>query len=106
MAVVDYLVSKGADINAKDNRGWTSLIYAYHNEPSDKPRLDFLEYLIKKGADVNAAHKDGYTILDFTEPDSELAKLLRKNGGKSKAELTNQSLVSYNLFIYFFLHQL
>ena len=104
--VVDYLTSKGADINAKDNRGWTAFMNAYHNEPSVNPRLEFLDHLIKKGADVNAANKDGLTLLDSDKPDSELAQFLRRNGGKSKAELANQTLVSYNLFIYFSLYRL
>lgn len=102
---IDYLLSKGADVNAKDNSGWTAFIYAYHNEHSDKPRLDLLEHLIKKGADVNVVYKDGRTILDLVEPDSEIAKFLRRNGGKGKVESVNQALVSHNFSHFFYLRR-
>ncbi len=52
MAVVEYLISKGADVNAQDNKGET-VFY--------KSDLEMQEYLLKHGADVNIANKDGDT---------------------------------------------
>jgi len=50
MHVVEFLISKGADVNAKDNRGGeTPLFYA-----GDVGWKNVVELLIAKGADVNA----------------------------------------------------
>ena len=58
--VVDYLLSKGADINAKSSEGHTPLMRAAMNAC---PEL--CEYFIHKGADVNAQSDKGYTALMF-----------------------------------------
>lgn len=54
--VVEYLVSKGANINAKKS-GWAPLHIAAIG------KLDIVKYLIDKGADVNTKNKYGVTVL-------------------------------------------
>jgi len=50
MHVVDFLISEGADVNAKDNRGGeTPLFYA-----GDAGWKNVVELLVDKGADINA----------------------------------------------------
>lgn len=49
LEVVKYLISKGADINIKDNDGVTALMMA-----SAKGHLEVVKYLIDNGADINA----------------------------------------------------
>jgi ankyrin repeat protein len=78
LEAVKQHVAAGADVNAKDDRGWTPLHFA-----SD--RKNVAEFLIKKGADVNAKDAYGFTPLD--EADDETADLLRKHGGKTGEEL-------------------
>ena len=56
--IADFLISKGADIDAKDVRGSTPLIRA-----SMKGYKDTVELLISKGADVNVKDVQGYTAL-------------------------------------------
>ena len=60
---VKSLLSDGADVNAKDDKGNTPLHllarYGYKKQ-------DIAELLIAKGADVNARNKDGWTPLHFT----------------------------------------
>merc|ERR1712150_298511 len=75
---------QGADINAKNNDGWTPLIIsARYGQPA------LAEILITQGAHINAKTKFGYTALmisvEYGQP--ELAKvLIEKN-----AALTAQS---------------
>ena len=55
---VRQALDKDADVNAKDNRGWTALIQASNEE---NPRI--VEMLLEKGADVNAQNNYGNTAL-------------------------------------------
>lgn len=56
--VVERLIAKGADVNAKANDGTTALMLATGKENTETAQL-----LIKKGADVNAKANDGTTAL-------------------------------------------
>jgi ankyrin repeat protein len=70
--IVQYLISKGANIEAKDNwifslnhiYGYTSLISA-----SREGHLDIVEYLISKGANIEAKNQyifsQSYLWMDF-----------------------------------------
>jgi ankyrin repeat protein len=79
-AVQQHLAS-GTDVNAKDNRGRTPLLWAAFTD-----RMEIAELLIAKGADVNAKSKEGKTPLDRAI-NKEVADLLRKHGGKTGEEL-------------------
>ena len=52
-------LSDGVNVNAKDERGWTSLHYS-----AGFGRKEIVELLITAGADVNAKEEDGDTPLD------------------------------------------
>ena len=57
---VEELISKGADLNGKDNTGLTALICAARNGYTETA-----EMLISKGADVNAKDNDGWMALMY-----------------------------------------
>ena len=60
---VQLLIDSGADVNAKDERGNTALIYATEARPTIN--LAVTEMLVKAGADVNAKGEDGMTALMY-----------------------------------------
>jgi ankyrin repeat protein len=110
--VVEFLITKGADVNAKDRGGYTPLFYAvWHNrEETAKLLLDkgadpnvrsvwnrtplhwavrqggskeMIELLVAKGADVNLKRGDA-TALKMAKDNghTEIVELLRKLGAK------------------------
>lgn len=72
----------GADADARDENGWTPL-----HGGAFKGHLDIVAALLAKKAAVNAEDVDGDTPLDWAKNKPEIAALLRKHGGKTRAEL-------------------
>lgn len=68
--IAKCLIEKGADINTKDNNGWTALMYA-----SKFGMVDVVKFLIKNNADANIKNKDGKIALDLAK-NEEIKKLL------------------------------
>ena len=88
--VVELLIAKGADVNAKNDKyGGTPLLHA-----AGEGHKEIVELLIAAGADVNAKlvgggpHK-GKTPLDAANETNHprITDLLRKHGGKTGEEL-------------------
>jgi ankyrin repeat protein len=75
---LEFLLSKGIDVNAKESLGFTPLFYSlFYGNPDE-----FAEMLVKAGADVNAESGDGYTVLcrAFIEGRDSIGDLLIKSG--------------------------
>jgi len=84
---VASLLSKGIDVNAKDDKGNTPLHLAARYGYKKK---DIAELLIANGADVNARNADGWTPLHFTAwrrytGHEDITELLVKNGADIEA---------------------
>jgi ankyrin repeat protein len=77
---VKQFIAAGADVNAKDSRGWTPL-----HPAATYGRKEVVELLIANGADVNAKDVGGETPLDvpIEYGGTETIDLLRKHGGKT-----------------------
>ena len=114
--IIELLIAKGADVNAKNLRGETSLydvvgrghkeiaelliaagadVNAKDNDGSTPlhnaaKHDEVVELLIAAGADVNAKNTLGWTPLDraITSNLTETADLLRKHGGKTGADIS------------------
>jgi ankyrin repeat protein len=99
--MVEFLISKGADVNLKDSEGKTALLWASSNS------LENAKILISNGAKVNEAANDGMTpFLQATLGVSsgkvpiEMCELLRKNGANINAELKRQSALKWTALHY------
>ncbi|MEI0612043.1 ankyrin repeat domain-containing protein [Brachyspira pilosicoli] len=100
--VIKYLVSKNANINAQDNKGYTALNKTL--DTSDEGSIDILDFeiahfLIEQGADVNIKNKHQYTPLiylgmgegdfnnkSFQEYRIKLAEVLLEKGADINAQ--------------------
>jgi len=92
--MVEMLIAKGADVNAKDKDGNTPLQRAaQHN------RKDVAELLIAKGADVNAKDKDGNTPLQRAAQHNrkDVAELLIAKGADVNAKYNAKNKEDYTL---------
>src|SRR5262249_34666571 len=86
MAAVKYLVEElGADVNARDNDGYTPLHHA-----AARGDNDMILYLVSKGADVTAIARSGQTTADIANgpvqrisPFPATVALLEKLGSKN-----------------------
>ena len=86
MAAVKYLVEElGADVNARDNDGYTPLHHA-----ASRGDNDMILYLVSKGADVTAVARSGQTVADMANgpvqrvsPFPATVALLEKLGSKN-----------------------
>ena len=74
---VEEAITNGANVNAKDNDGWTALMLATLYNHAETAEL-----LLKHGADVNAKNNDGWMVSMYAELNSAIADLLRKYGAK------------------------
>ena len=86
MPAVKYLVEElGADVNARDNDGYTPLHHA-----AARGDNEMIQYLVSKGADVTAVARSGQTVADMANgpvqrvsPFPETVALLEKLGSKN-----------------------
>ena len=57
-SVIELLLAKGADLNAKGEKAWTPLYVAIEHG-----QADIVELLLIKGADANGKDSEGFTPL-------------------------------------------
>ncbi|WHO24135.1 ankyrin repeat domain-containing protein [Agrobacterium tumefaciens] len=77
---VPLLVGRGANIEARDERGWTPLIMQANNQQNGP---DVVTALLAHGADPNAKKHNGETALSLAREtgDATLIEVLIANGG-------------------------
>ena len=79
VAVANFLIAKGADVNAKGMVGGTPLLWARKDKDES---FDLIQRLIAKGADVNAVNEYNWTTLCSVvkSGNTKAAKLLIDHG--------------------------
>ena len=86
--IINILLEKGADINAKDNYGRTPLMHAIQYGCSE----EVIKILLEKGADINAKDNYGWTPLMHAihececECSKEVIKILLEKGADINAK--------------------
>ena len=98
---VEYLISKGADVNLKDNIGKTALIWAASNS------FENAKVLITHGAKVNDSANDGMTpflqaafgVISGKVPIT-LCELLLENGANINSALTGRNAAGWTALHY------
>ena len=77
--VVEFLISKDADVNAQNGAGKAPLHIAV-----ERGHLDVVQILLNSGAEVAAKDKNGKTPLDLSQEaeKSEIVELLKKHEAK------------------------
>jgi ankyrin repeat protein len=87
--IVENIIERGADINAKRRSGDTPINLAIRND-----QVEIIRILIENGADINARGKYGLTPLHLAN-NSELAIILLNNGAdiNAKSESGNTPLI-------------
>lgn len=84
LGVIDYLLSKGADVNARSDNGVTPVMSA-----SISGRLKVIKKLVEAGADVNmetTAHGDTALLFSVEKNHWKVARFLIKQGAKVDAQ--------------------
>ena len=66
LQILEKLLEIGADVNARDKRGYTPLHCCFppQNAASNETALSIAKLLLDKGADINAQCKLGHTVLN------------------------------------------
>jgi ankyrin repeat protein len=90
--MIELLIAKGADVNAKNNQGNTPLYLAVGNN-----QKELAELLLLKGADVNTKNKKGLTPLHNAKR-KEIIELLIAKGANINAQ-DNQGNMPLHLYL-------
>lgn len=87
--ILDLLLSKGADVNARDIKdGYTPLMYAFgESEKYNPASLITMGKLIQKGADIERTDNEGATVLMYALKRRfyEIVKFLLSKGANANA---------------------
>lgn len=71
--MVEFLIAQGADVNKKDNEGWTPL-----HVTASCDILSIARYLIENGADLASINSDGDLPVDLVGS-NEMRELIQKH---------------------------
>lgn len=72
--IVSKLILAKADLNARDERGWTPLMYAV-NQPGGKK---IFKMLLRAGADITLTDSSGNDLFHHFRSDFNMSKIIRK----------------------------
>lgn len=92
--MVEFLIAQGADVNKKDNEGWTPL-----HVTASCDILSIARYLIENGADLASINSDGDLPIDLVSS-NEMRESIQKQineQGEKFSSLFFSNLYSHHL---------
>ncbi|KAF5024319.1 hypothetical protein F66182_3596 [Fusarium sp. NRRL 66182] len=92
---IPHLISKGADLEARDDQGRTPLLYTFAHWEAFK--VDANKFLIEHGADVNVVDSSGIGCLDKAAQDEELVRLSVSHGAEVHPTTISSAIESKKL---------
>ncbi|WP_113913303.1 ankyrin repeat domain-containing protein [Roseovarius dicentrarchi] len=89
--LADLMLQHGAEISARDHRGWTPLIWA-----SIKGYKHIVEYLVERGADLHICSDDGWNAVTgaFFKQHTAIVDFLTENGASFGRKFKEAALLS------------
>lgn len=87
--IIEYLISKSADVNQKAKDGSAPL-----HRACELGELSMVKLLVSKGADVNAKNSDGYTPLLAAYDHTDVAEFLISKDADVKAKETKYGMTA------------
>lgn len=88
LELLEYCLSKGADINALDSEHMSALMHAVIGGHQSA-----VEFLLKSSAKIHEHVVNGYSILSWAEfGDSKIAQLLLDHGASHSSDSKNNSV--------------
>ena len=88
LALVKEYLDAGADVNARDEEGYTVLMMAAINSGQELDKLieqyKIVQLLVDNGVDVNAKQENGHTALKYARRGdlAQVIKILKRHGAK------------------------
>ncbi len=92
--LAELMVSKGAEVDIRNQNGWTPLIWA-----AIKGRKMAVEFLLEHGASINICNNDGWNAITgaYFKKRTDIVKLLQEKGAVFSSKFSEAALLSaYN----------
>lgn len=82
LAVLESLLSSGADVNSKENRDYSTPLHLAATR--EKAETELVEFLVNHGGEINATDRYGRTPLQVAHNNrnDDAESLLRRLGGQ------------------------
>lgn len=93
---LNYLLERGADVNAPDCESWTPLHHLASGVRLNRTTAEKIKVLLDKRADPNSQTVDGQTPMHFAATDKEIVRFLILAGGDEEVTVDGKTPYDYS----------